>query len=178
MSEEQELNKAVLIERIDNSWPLLQAALNQLSEEQLSSIKDPAGWAVKDHVMHMAAWERGVVFLLQGRPRHEGMWVDEAVYQSGSFETINVAVFERFANLPAKEALAALAQAHQEMMAVLEGLSDADLARPYGDYVPEEAGEEGGAPVINVVLADTADHFAEHLEWIEALAGLDAAAAG
>ena len=47
-------------------------AAEGLSEEQMTTIHDPQGWAAKDHLVHIAAWERSVAVFLQGRPRHEG----------------------------------------------------------------------------------------------------------
>jgi hypothetical protein len=169
MSKDPELSKAELMERIDSTWTALQSALDRLDETQLTMVKDKAGWAVKDHILHLAAWERSVVFLLQGQPRYAGLEVDEALYRDGSFEKINAAVFQRSMDLPAQEAQARLRDVHGQMMALLEALSETDLYKSYGDYLPAEG--EGGPPVINIVYGNTADHFAEHLGWIEALAG-------
>ena len=171
MSEESEVTKAELMKQINSTWPALQAALDQLNETQLTTVKDNAGWAVKDHILHLAAWERSAVFLLQGRPRHTGLGVDEALYRDSSFDEINAAIFENGADLPAAEARAQLRDAHAQMITLLENLSEADLFKSYHDYLPAEG--EGGPPAINTVYGDTAAHFAEHLEWIEALAGGD-----
>ena len=168
MSEESELTKAELMEKIDSTWTALQDALDRLDEIQLTMAKDNAGWAVKDHIYHLAAWERSVVYLLQGQPRYAGLEVDEALYRDGSYDEINAAIFQRGANLPAEEARAQLGDVHGQMMALLEELSETDLCKPYGDYLPAEG--EGGPAVINLVNGNTADHFAEHLGWIEALA--------
>ena len=171
MSKDPELTKAELMEQIDSTWTALQDALDRLDETQLSMVKDNAGWAVKDHILHLAAWERSVVFLLQSRPRHVGLGVDEALYRDGSYDEINAIIFKRGAELPVTEALARLRDVHAQMMALLEDLSEADLFKSYGHYLPDEGGE--GPPVINIVYGNTADHFAEHLDWMEALASRD-----
>lgn len=169
MSEQPDLSKDELLARIDTTWPALQTALGQLTAAQLTTIKDAAGWTVKDHVIHLAAWERSAVFLLQGRPRHEGLGIDEAVYLSGDIEEINTAVFERTKDLPAQEALVQLRDVHTEMMALLNKHSEADLFQPYRVYLPDEPGEDNDLPTINFIYGDTAAHFAEHLEWIQTL---------
>jgi hypothetical protein len=168
MSERPELTKYELMKQIDYTWTTLQDALDRLDEIQLTMVKDSAGWAVKDHILHVAAWERSVLYLLQGRPRHAGLEVDEALYRDGSYDEINAVIFERGANLPAEEALARLRGVHVQMMALLADLSEADLFKSYGHYLPDEGGD--GPPVINIVYGNTAGHFAEHLGWIEALA--------
>ena len=70
-----------LLRRMEEAWSSLDGALSQLSEEQLQR-RDDTGWSVKDHLSHMAAWERSVAFLLQGRPRHEGLGVDEETWRA------------------------------------------------------------------------------------------------
>lgn len=176
MSEKAEMTKTELLERIDETWTALQATLEQLDEAQLSQQKDAEGWAIKDHIVHLAAWERSVVFLLQSRPRYAGLGVDEALYLSGNEDAINAAVYERFADLPAGEALAQLGDVHGQMMTLLQPLSDADLSRSYREYLPDEAAENDGPPVMGTIYGNTAYHFAEHLEWIQALAGGQTAA--
>lgn len=171
MSEQPELTKAELMERIDSTWTALQGALIQLSEAQLTMARDAAGWAIKDHVMHMAAWERSVVFLLQGLPRHAGLDVDEAVYLNASEDAINAAVFERYHDLMPDDALEQLRVVHAQLLALLRPLSDADLRHPSRDFMQDEAAEGDGPPVINIVYSNTAEHFAEHLDWIQTLAG-------
>lgn len=170
MSTKSELTKDELLERIERTWPALQTTLDKLSDAQ-QTVTDAAGWAIKDHVVHMAAWERSVVFLLQKRPRHEGLGVDEALYLHGSEEAINAAVFEKNVNLTPDEALAYHRDVHEQMMALLSRLSDTDLQKPCREFLPEKlAGEEYDFPVINTVYGNTAHHYAEHLDWIEALA--------
>lgn len=48
---------------------------------------------------------------------------------------------------------------------------ETDLIKSYGHYLPAEGA--GGPAVINIVYGNTADHFAEHLGWIEALSSED-----
>jgi hypothetical protein len=169
MNTKGELSKDELMARIDRTWPALQAALVSLSDAQ-QAVKDKAGWAIKDHVVHMAAWERSVVFLLQGRPRHEGLGVDEELYLHGSEEEINAAVFQNNAHLPPDEAQAYQRDVHGQMMALLSRLSDADLQKPCSELLPEKVAGEYDFAVINTVYGNTAHHYAEHLDWIEALA--------
>jgi hypothetical protein len=171
MSGDPELTKAELMEQIDSTWTALQNALDRLDEIQLTMAKDDAGWAVKDHVLHLAAWERSALYLLQSRPRHAGLGVDEALYRDGSYDEINAAIFERGAGLAVEEARARLGDVHGQMMALLDELSETDLFKSYGDYLPAEGA--GGPAVINLVFGNTAHHFAEHLDWIEALASED-----
>ncbi|MCI0575972.1 MAG: DinB family protein, partial [Chloroflexi bacterium] len=150
-------------------WNALNAALGRLTEAQMTTIRDPQGWTVKDHLIHLAAWERGSVFFLQGKPRHEGIGVGETLYLTGSDDEINDAIFQQRKDLPLDEALAHFRDVHQQMMAALQPLTDADLKKPYRHYLPNDPGEGDGPPAIKVIYGNSAHHFADHLGWIEAL---------
>jgi hypothetical protein len=157
------------MQQIDRSWAALQSALSRLTPSQLIDPKDAAGWSVKDHVLHLAAWERSVVFLLQGRPRHAGLGVSESTYLNETFETINAAIFANTSSATPEDALAQLRDVHMQMMALLQPLTDDDLSKPYRAYLPDEEREGDGPPVVDVIYSNTAEHFTEHLHWINAL---------
>jgi hypothetical protein len=164
-----EYNKAVLMSEIESSWPELNAALDRLTEEQMAELKDAEGWAVKDHLTHIAAWERSMVYLLQGKPRHEGLGVDESLYLNGSEEEINAAIQRQCSHLTAAEALSEMRSVHSQLMRLIEPMSDDDLQKPYSHYLPGEPGEADGTPVLARVYGNSADHFKEHLGWIQSL---------
>jgi hypothetical protein len=163
--------KAELLAAIDQSWAALKAALTRLDQTQLTTIHDAQGWTVKDHLVHMHYWARSAVFFLQGQPRHAGLDVDEALYLTGSDDAINDAIFQKHKTLPVEIAMARLVMTTQQLITLLQPLSDADLQKRYRAYLPDEPGEGDGPPALNVVYGNSAHHFAEHLAWIEALAG-------
>jgi hypothetical protein len=171
MTEQRPTTKAELMKEIDLSWPELNAALDRLTETQMTAIRDAEGWAVKDHIIHMAAWERSVVFFLQGKPRYEGLGVDDALYLKGSDDEINAVIQEERKGMSSDEARAQLRDVHKQVMDLLQPLTDEDLQKPYRDYLPNEPGEDDGRIALNTVYGNTSGHFKEHLEWIEALVG-------
>ena len=169
MTEQQTITKAVLLADIERDWAKLNTALDQLTEAQLTTSTDEQGWTAKDHVIHLMAWERSMVTMLQGIPRHEGLGVTEDLYLSEGFDAINADIQAQHQALPLAEALAQFRQTHQQLMTLLEPLSDQDLQQPYRHFLPDEPGEGDGPPTINVVYNNTTGHFSEHLDWIEAL---------
>jgi hypothetical protein len=171
MAERPVTTKAELLTDIDRTWVALNTALDRLTEPQMTTLRDAEGWTVKDHVIHLTAWERSTVFFLQGRPRHEGLGVDETVYLNGTDDDINAVIYQQRKDLPLAEALAQFRRTHQELMALLQPLTDEALNRRYRHYLPDEPGKGDGPPAINVIYGNTAHHFAEHLTWIEALVG-------
>ena len=161
--------KTELLAAIDRDWTALNAALDRLTENQLTSIRDAQGWSVMDHVIHMTAWERSVVFLLQGKPRHEGLGVEEAIYLNGDEDVINAAIHEQRKGQPLADSLRQFREVHRQLLELLQPLTDADLQQPYRHYLPDEPGEGDGPPALNVVYGNSAHHFAEHQRWIESL---------
>jgi hypothetical protein len=135
----------------------------------LTAARDENGWNVADHITHMMAWQRSVVCLLSRRPRHEGLGVDESTYLRGDHDEINAIIRRQAQDRSLPEALAAFDDVHNEMIAVLDGLTTADLQLPYSDYLPDEPGDDTGAPVWGWIAGNTIFHYEDHLRWIEAM---------
>ena len=167
MSEHTMNTKADLLATIDPAWITLNAALDRLTEHQLTTVKDAQGWTVKDHLIHLAAWERSVVFFLQGLPRHAGLGVDQALFKNGTFDDINAAIFQENKDMPLVEAMAQFHHVHQQLLKLLGPLNDSDLQKPYREYMPDASDDDRLA--IDVIYDNTACHFNEHLDWIESL---------
>lgn len=166
---ERRYSKADLLNAIEGAWTKLNEALDSLTQEQMTQVRDPEGWSVKDHLAHMAAWERSVVVFLQGRPRHEGLGVDEQLYRTGDDDKINAAIQERRKDASLSEALADFRDAHAQLLSQIEPMSDDDMYKANSDFQPEGAGERDERPIAGMIYSNTANHFAEHQEWIESL---------
>ena len=164
-------NKAELLSLMDAAWTQLNSALDRLTPQQMTEIRDPAGWAVKDHLVHLAAWERSVVMVLQGRPRHEGLGIGEAVYNSDDEDNINAAIQAQGKTIAPAEALAALRTAHQQLLSLVAPLTDTDLYKAVSDYLPASAGDRDERPLLGLIYSNTAHHFGEHQAWIASLVG-------
>jgi hypothetical protein len=167
MTEHPVITKAELLATIDPAWIALHTALDRLSDSQMTTIQDAQGWTVKDHIIHLAAWERSVVFFLQGEPRYAGLGVDQALFKNGTFDEINAAIFQQHKEMPLAEAMMQLHTVHKRLIALLGPLADADLQKPYREYMPDAIGDDRLA--IDVIYDNTTDHFKEHLDWIEAM---------
>jgi uncharacterized protein (TIGR03083 family) len=171
MAEGRMMTKADLLSEIERTWAALNAALGRLTDAQMTTPTDAHGWTVKDHIVHLTAWERSAVFFLEGKPRHSGLGIEEALYLQDSVDDINASIAQQGGSLSVGEALAQLRDVHEQLMALLQPLSDADLQKTYRHYLPDEPGEGEGPPAMDVVYTNSAHHYAEHLDWIEALVG-------
>jgi hypothetical protein len=166
MSEHRVTTKSELLADIEQAWTALNATLEQLSEAQMTSRHDDQGWTVKDHLIHLVAWERSVVFLLQGQPRSAGLGVEPTIYEHGSDDDINAIIFQQHYALPLSEAQVEFQAVHQQLLTLLQPLSDANLQRPTKAFL---LNEDDDRPVINLIYGNTAHHFREHRSWIKTL---------
>lgn len=160
--------KTQLLAEIHKAWVALIAALARLTEAKMTAVHDEHGWSVKDHLTHMAAWEESVVFFLQGRPRNEALGVEESLFASGSFDEMNDVIQELRKGLSLAEAIAQLRSTHDDLMTSLQLLTDADLSQPLRHDHPNSPASDRRL-AIDLIRDNTADHFSEHLAWIEAL---------
>jgi len=165
VSPDQLPTKTDLLAEIGRSYPALEALIAGLSKDQFVNIKDSQGWSVKDHVAHLAAWERSVVVFLQGRPRHEGLGVDQALFDGDDFDALNDVIARNHRGLSTNETIQLWKNTHQELMGLLDGLSNERLQGPSSFFVAN--GDE--RPLIGMIHSNTAEHFDEHRKWIEAL---------
>lgn len=164
--DEIELTKAELLTRIETGWEEFQEILMGLDEEAMTRVNPSSGWAIKDHLTHLAAWEQGVAYLLTGRPRHEGMGLSEEQWRKLTMDETNEAIYRNSQGRSGVESLAALREGHMEMLNALDGLNDADLMRDYSEFDEKEA--FSGRPIIGLIIGDTYGHYEEHFGYIRA----------
>lgn len=169
MSDESELTMAELLGRINAGWDELQNALAGLDEAGMSRVDPTSGWAVTDHLAHLAAWERGIAYLLTGRPRYEGMGITAEQWGRLTMDEMNEEIVRHGRERSAAEAIAYSRLAHDDMLNALAGLGDADLRRDYADFDP--GSEPSGRPIVGWIVGDTYDHYHEHLDYIRSAFG-------
>jgi len=156
-----------VMEPIEESWNQLNAAIDALGPEALNTT-GPDGWAVKDHLAHLAAWEASLIGLLEGADRARAM----GITAEGDEETdeLNDAIWGIHRQKTADQALAYFRQTHEELLRVLGKLSDEDLQRPYNDYQPNDPrAPDDNRPALEWVAGNTWEHYDEHREWIDQL---------
>jgi hypothetical protein len=159
--------KAEALERMDASWARLTQYVNALDEQQLTERRDAVGWTAKDHLAHLTAWERSMVYLLQGKPRHEGLGVEESTYLDCGFDEINAAIREATRDLPLDDVLGELRSTHEQLRALVSSMSEEDLQQPYAYFLPNEPGRDDGQPILARISGNADGHFDEHLPYIE-----------
>jgi hypothetical protein len=151
--------------RIDGSWSELAGVVDSMDPGALAAT-GMDGWAVKDHITHVSAWELSLIGLFEGNDRLEAMGL--AADSDTATDAINTALFELHRPKTADQALAYFRDTHAQLMAVMAKMTDSDLELPYSHFQPGSAKEEGrDRPVIGWVAGNTYDHYAEHVGWIK-----------
>jgi uncharacterized damage-inducible protein DinB len=167
---------AELLSRVDQAWKALEGTIDRLSPAELSDVRDPAGWAVKDHLMHVAAWEDAFLARLAGRPTHEALGLDEAVL-TGDEDAENAAIFELHRRRPLAEVLDAARASHRAVRNRLAALSDRAISGPIGGVLPPgaELAPSGWSrprddtPAAAWIGGNTWEHYDQHHGWIKDL---------
>lgn len=167
MSDSTPKTTAELLSRVDRAWEALEDTVGRLTSAQLADVRDPAGWAVKDHLMHLAAWENALQARLAGRPTHEALGLDEAILALDE-DAQNAAIFERHRDLSLAEVLRTVRASHRAARARLAALGDRAVAGTVADVLPPGA-EAGGDPAAPWIGGNTWEHYEAHHGWIRAL---------
>lgn len=157
------ITKDELLRLSEEQYDAYERYLGKLSEEQLTRLKDAAGWTVKDHLYHLALAEGSLLALLDRKPIRDYMGVDLETYRQGD-DAVNAVVQRRTRDLPLAEVLDTLRRNHQQVMARIRATPEAELQRPFNDYQPGED-QRDGTVVLSLVF-NTFHHYQEHLPWI------------
>lgn len=154
------------IEPIDKAWQELTAVVDSVGAAGLD-VKGGEQWAVKDHLVHIAAWELSLIALLDGQDRKKAMGVPDAADDT---DTINEAVWLLHRQETADQVMAFSRDTHAALMSRLRAMSDADLRRSYNHYQPNDPRDpHDDRPVVDWVAGNTYDHYAEHVALINQL---------
>jgi uncharacterized damage-inducible protein DinB len=171
MSEQEQAfpqNKDGLVAQIQAGRRSLWSHVDSLSDADMTAIRDAQGWAVKDHLVHLALWQKGIAALLRHEPRWPAMGVTvEEARNSTDSDAINALLQPRYADLTVQAARQMLRDSEEALDAALAPLSTEDLLKSYASYNPDESDRD--AFVAGYVLGNSCGHYEEHLPWIAAI---------
>ena len=134
--------------------------ISTIDAAALSAPGPDGGWAIKDHLVHIGAWEHWLLALFEGRDRLLAMGTNGAVNE---VDDINEQVWQLHRNDSIDEARRYFEDAHSHLMSTLAAKTTEDLDRPYTSSFDNAAGLTFLAPV----AANTYDHYDEHIAWIK-----------
>ena len=152
-----------IVGKIENGWHELDGLVRGLDAEGLSLHRAPDGWAVKDHLVHVAAWEHWLLALFEHRDKLAAMGAEAA---AKDIDSVNDVVYNNHRDDSVDEALGYFRESHERLMEVLRRQSTEEFERPYKTFFDAGA-ESDEQPVLVAVAANTYDHYAEHVGWIK-----------
>jgi hypothetical protein len=136
--------------------------------EDLREREGSAGWSLKDHLAHVAAWEKSLLALLEGGDRGAAVGITREQHETLDTDAINSHIFDQHHGRPFEDVRADFDATHRRVLARLEGLTDEDFAKPYSHYQPGEP-PYNERPVVLWVIGNTTDHYDEHITWLSRL---------
>ncbi len=146
---------AAALARFDTAWNELDKLVRSLGERELADTRDPAGWAAKDHLMHVAIWEQALLAKLDGRARHHALGLPASTDGSEDYDALNAQIFGATRHRPLAEVLDALRGTHAITRASLAALAGGTEAPGADGFVADVPGY--------------ADHYDQHRGWIAEL---------
>lgn len=144
--------------------------IDRLSDAQMTAPTDAAGWNVRDHLTHLAAWADGIAALIRRENRWAamGLEMDEPEGEP-DYDVLNAQLVEQSRSLSPGQARDWLLEAHQRVAEAMEGLDESRLSEPYGRFVPPFTGD-WGEPIAEYILGNTEDHYDQHTAWLLSIA--------
>jgi len=165
MPEDRPENKAELLEHIRSGWEELQRLLGVLAPDQWEQ-RLGDGWRVRDHVAHLTAWERSLLALIRGESRPAVFGLTQAEEDALGIDSINARIVANASGLATAAIREQSGLTHEEVVSLVETMSDEDLAKPYSHYQSDPALRYKAAPVMGWVSGNTWEHYDEHMSWL------------
>jgi hypothetical protein len=157
--------KAELLDRINSSYAALEQTIAQLSDKQLT-IPIDGSWSAKDLLAHITAWGQVMMHFHVGDRSFEDVTKLTSVpYPTTPVDQINEAFYARDRDIPLAQVLQSFRSSHQELLAMLGSMPEADLFKP---YTPPG---RGTGQLIEWIIGDSYDHYDEHRATMEHLLG-------
>lgn len=161
-------SREAVLSALETSWNELQTLLTSLTDEQLTVPTDAAGWTAKDHLIHLALYDRAELAVLEGKSKREALGIPAELWERGEDDEINAVIQGRYRDMPLDAVKQTLRENHDSMWRKLDSMSEADLLLPYGHYQPDSGDD---LPLIQSVPWDTTYHYRDHIPWIAAIVG-------
>ena len=162
-------NRTELLAAIEQSWHALMDLAQALSPEQWSGPTDAAGWSAKDHLAHLAAWERSLLFLLEGKPAWDGVGISQEDYFSRDIDGVNEIIRQHTIATPPDAVLRQFREQHAALVARIGETTEDRLALTYSVFVTGHPGQPGKQEptMIEALGEDTWQAYDEHRGYIE-----------
>ncbi len=161
MTDKRPASTTELLSSIEREWNALMAAARKLTPQQMTKA-DAGGWSPKDNLAHLAAWMRALVeYHIDGGRIEEVLDLPRGRKQPWDDDSINAVLFERNRGRSSEDVLKELERVYADVKTKLKALPYEELLKP------DRGNRTSGKDLIDYVLGNTTEHFAEHRATIE-----------
>ena len=144
--------KALLLADTEKERDALLAALGSMSREQLLW-PGAYGWSAKDHVAHLAEWERLFFGWWEAGLRGENPPVPAPGYTWATEHDLNQAIFEHRRNDQLEHVMADRRDSSRRILALAQSISEMDL------FMPGRFAWTGRGTIASFVYECGANHY-------------------
>jgi hypothetical protein len=152
----ENMSKGELIAELDREWAQIERRCFGMSSDEMIVCVSEGDWSAKDILAHLSAWEKYLLdrlgYLMTGqRPLYPVMTTMEDV------DDFNARVYQENKDRPLTSIVIEFRNLYSGVMTVLEALDQELLYHPYDYDWPED-----GINLLQLIRANTCDHFHEH----------------
>lgn len=152
----EQFNKTQLLSDMRDGYAALEALLAPLDEQQLTAATKEGEWSVKDHIAHLATWQRQTFNMLQAVKDNvelpdptPGMTEEEE----------NDMFYRQNRNLSLQQVQDDFRSSFQQLLEAVQSMTDEQLTRPISWL--------NDRPIWLWIDGNTYSHYAEHTPWIQ-----------
>ena len=148
------MTKDELLGEIEREWEALQAAIDGLTDSQMTRMPVVGEWTVKDLLAHIAVWQSRLVTNLYKVER--GVPPADVDLTPAQVDRLNAQFYQEQKGRPLERVLEDLYDVHLALVNRLDGFSDVLLSDPKKFKWME------GKPLSAFVAEDSIEHYREH----------------
>jgi hypothetical protein len=152
-----------LLHRIRQERARLDEAMSRVPDDRVLE-RDNGAWTGKDHLAHLATWQRVALARVTGIVPDDIADVVRGEYTEEGIDAINERFYEAGRDRSLKDVRADFTTSYDATCHAVEALDDADLGR---DWLP---GHPERGTLAQTVAANTSEHYDEHIWVFETLA--------
>lgn len=162
-------SKSELLAFMKTQWAALIAAGDRFPDDVWLGPVDAAGWNIRDHMGHVAAWLRAETPLLaDGTPIAQTTGMPQELWDSGDTDAINEWYRQSIVTKSPAEVRTERDRVFPALFEVVEAMPEADLANP----ARVSGLEASDRTLLTVMTENYGLHFDDHREQIEALGAM------
>lgn len=154
------------LRQFEATWNEFLTYVTSLTEDQLTRPTDAAGWTAKDHIIHVAVFDKVALALLERKSRREAADVPADLWDQDDDDPKNAYLQQRTHDMPSAQVMQTLRQYHEELAQKINTMTEAELLLSARHYTTETTDER---PLMLWLPGETFHHYRDHQPWIAAI---------